>query len=204
MCPSAYGIMAKPCEDLSHYIMEAKPDGHITLKEKMETEKYKEDQNVELVKMQSENTELVKIQLRYSSEQIKRETQKSTGKDANNTQESTGPGLWAPPSKRQVWFMRLLADKHNVSIQSKELMNAVLADKFIQKYAKMPTAKAVSWARKLAKDRKITLYNNILKEQTATSEFIEICLRRTADDMNTFLEHYKDKANAEEEYKVSQ
>ena len=80
MCPSVYGIMAKPCEDLSHYIMEAKPDGCITMKEKMETEKYKEDQNVELVKMQSENTELVKIQLRYLSEQIKKETQKSTGK----------------------------------------------------------------------------------------------------------------------------
>ena len=100
--------------------------------------------------------------------------------------------------------MKILAEKHGALVKEKELVNVWFAKEFILKYAKMPTAKAVSWARKLAKDRKITLYNNILKEQAATSEFIEICLRRTADDMNTFLEHYKDKDKAEEKYKVSQ
>ena len=60
------------------------------------------------------------------------------------------------------------------------------------------------WAKRLAKDRKVILQDNILKDQAATSKFIEICLKETADDMNTFLEHYKNKANAEEECGVSQ
>ena len=100
--------------------------------------------------------------------------------------------------------MKILAEKHGALVKEKELVNVWFAKEFILKYAKMPTAKAVSWARKLAKDRKIILHNNILKDQAATSEFIEICLRRTADEMNTFLEHYKNKANAEEECRVPQ
>ena len=96
--------------------------------------------------------------------------------------------------------MKLLANKHNVSIPSKELMNTVFADKFIRKYAKMPTTKAVNWARKLAEDRKVTLYSNILKEQATTSEFIDMCLRGSKADLNTFIKHYNNKANAEEEY----
>ena len=75
-----------------------------------------------------------------------------------------------------------------------------LADKFIRKYAKMPTTKAVNWARKLAEDRKVTLYSNILKEQATTSEFIDMCLRGSKADLNTYIKHYKNKANAEEEY----
>ena len=193
MCPSEYGIMAKPCEDLSHYIMEAKPGGCITLKEKMKTDKYQQHyQDAELVKMQSE------VSL---TEQVKRETRND---DLNNGPKSTDPRPWKPPSKQQISYMYILARKHGALVNEKELVSVWYANEFIRKYAKMPTAKVVGWARKLAKGRRVILHNNILKDQAATSEFIEICLRRTADDMNTFLEHYKDKANAEEEYKASQ
>ena len=134
-------------------------------------------QDAELIKMQSEV---------YLSEQIKRETR---NENVDNTPRSTGPYLWAPPSERQVSFMRILADKHGVSPKSKELMNAVLANEFIQKYVKLPTMKSVSWATKLASERKIILPQYVLEEQLATSEFIDICLKGTSKDVTTFLEY---------------
>ena len=85
--------------------------------------------------------------------------------------------------------MRILADKHGVSPKSKELMNAVLANEFIQKYVKLPTMKSVSWATKLASERKIILPQYVLEEQLATSEFIDICLKGTSKDVTTFLEY---------------
>ena len=134
-------------------------------------------QDVELIKMQSEV---------YLSEQIKKETR---NENVGNAPRSTGPYLWAPPTEKQVSFMKILANKHGIIPKSKELMNTVLASEFIQKYVKLPTTKSVSWATKLANDRKIILPQCVLEEQLATSEFIEICLKGTLKDMNTFLEY---------------
>ena len=108
------------------------------------------------------------------------------------------------PTDRQVWYMKLLAKNHNVSIQQKELTNVGLADKFIKKYAKMPTTKAVNWARKLANDKKITLYDIVLKEKAITSEFIDMCLGGSEADLKAYLRHYNRKTNAEEEYEGPQ
>ena len=95
-------------------------------------------------------------------------------------------------------FINILANKHGVTPTSKELMNTVSASKFIQKYVKLPTTKSVNWATKLANDRKIILPHCVLKEQLATSEFIELCFKGTLKDMNTFLEYYEIRDNAEE------
>ena len=104
------------------------------------------------------------------------------------------------PTNGQAGMVHEIADKHNVTIQNKELTNAVLADRFIRKYAKMPTTKAVNWARKLAEDKKVTLYSSILKEKATTSEFIEMCLKGSKADLKAYLKHYNRKTNAEEEY----
>ena len=120
------------------------------------------------------------------SEQIKRETR---NENVDNIPKSTGPYLWDPPSERQVSFMKILTDKHGVYPKSKELMNAALANEFIQRYVNLPSMKSVSWAMKLASERKIILPQYVLEEQLVTSEFINICLKGTSKDMTIFLEY---------------